>query len=121
THDRLSTLIHIDQPHRPLDVSELLHREHFHQFFQGADPAGKADEGIGKLFHAGLALSHGLNHLELTEARVRDFPIDELARNYSNHFTAGLQGGISRSPHQPDVAATVDHAPISTPKPPTQL
>lgn len=44
---------------------------------------------------------------------MRQFAVDELLRDDTNHLTAGLERGVGQDSHQANVARTVDQANVA--------
>ena len=84
--------------------------EDFEEFFEGSEASGKRDEGVGSLTHEGLACVHGVGDVQLGDALVGDFEIDQYFRNDADDIAASGEGCFSRSTHEADSGTAIDEA-----------
>jgi hypothetical protein len=68
----------------------------------------QGDKGIGEVGHAGLALVHGGDGVQLAKAGVGELFIGESAGNDADDAAAGGKRAIGEGAHEPDVAAAID-------------
>jgi hypothetical protein len=90
--------------------AELCPGEGFKEFVEGAETAGKSEEGVREFAHEGFAVVHGFYDVEVGEARVSDFLLDKAAGDDADDFAAGSKGGVGQSAHEADGGAAVDEA-----------
>jgi hypothetical protein len=79
----------------------------FEQLVHGADAAGQCEERVREIAHQELALRHRAHDVQLRQARVPDFAIDQQLRNHADHASSGRQSGVGQRPHQPHASAAV--------------
>ena len=63
--------------------------EDFEEFFEGAEASGERNEGIGALTHESFAGVHGVGDVQLGDALVSDFQIDQNFGNDADDFATG--------------------------------
>src|SRR5690606_2447574 len=88
--------------------AELAPGQHFEDFLHGAEAAGQGDERIGELEHVHLARVHRVDDFQPGQSAVGDFPVGQLLRDHTGHFTIGLEHRVGHRTHQADIAAAVD-------------
>ena len=93
--------------------AEGLPGEDLEEFFEGAEAAGKREEGVGLLSHESLAGVHGVDDVKLGDAAVGDFEIDEDLWDDAGDAATGGNGGVGDGLHKADVGAAVDEADIA--------
>ena len=69
--------VEVKQEDRLVVELEGLPGENLEHLFEGAEAAGKDEEGIGLLAHESFASVHGVGDVELGDAVVGDFEVDE--------------------------------------------
>ena len=104
---RVVETVHFEQAQRLGVVAQLAPGPDLEQLFQGAEPAGRGDEGVGQLGHARLARVHAVYHFQAGQALVADLGLLQALRDDPDHFAAGVCG-VRHGAHQTDRAATVD-------------
>jgi hypothetical protein len=82
----------------------------FEQLFEGSVAAGKDEEGVGELGHAGLALVHGFDELEAREAAVSDLAVGEDVGQNADDGCSGGKGGVGDCAHETDFGSAVDES-----------
>lgn len=104
---RIVETVHFEQAQRLGVVAQLAPGPDLEQLFQGAEPAGQGDEGVGQLGHARLARVHAVYHFQAGQALVADLGLLQALRMIPI-TAAGGQCGVRHGAHQTDRAATVD-------------
>ena len=80
----------------------------FEQLVHRADAAGQREECIRQIAHQELALGHRAHHVQLRQAGVADFAVDQHLRDHADDATAGRQRCIGERSHEADAPAAVD-------------
>src|SRR5262245_10475664 len=83
---------------------------HLEQLLHGADPTGQREERIRQLSHEGLALMQVLDDVQLSQATMGNFAVNELLGDDPDDTSTRLQHGVGELAHKTDVAAAVDKA-----------
>lgn len=86
--------------------------EDFEEFFEGSEAPGERNECISSLTHEGFAGVHGVGDVQLGDALVGDFQIDQNFRNDADDFAAGGQGCFCCGAHEADLGSAVDEADV---------
>jgi hypothetical protein len=84
--------------------------EDFEHFLECTVAAGEDQEGVGPLGHEGFAGVHGVGNVELGDALMGDFEVDEDVGDDADDVAAGGEGGVGHCAHEAGVAAAVDEA-----------
>ena len=85
----------VEQGERLGVIAKRVPRPRFEHLVERADAAGQADEGVAQLGHLGLALMHVGDRMELGQAGVRDFLIDQRLRDDAVNLAAGISITVS--------------------------
>lgn len=93
--------------------AERVPGEDLEELLEGAEASGKRDEGVSVLADEGLAGVHGVGDVQLGDAAVGDFEIDEHLWNNADDFTASGKRGFCDGAHEADLRASVDDADVS--------
>src|SRR5690606_25117535 len=99
--------IHLQQAQWLGMVAKLAPGPDLEQLFQGAEPAGQGDEGVGQFGHACLARVHTVHHFQVGQATVADFGSFQALRDDADDLATGIQCCIGDYAHQADSAAAV--------------
>ena len=102
--------VQIEQTARLLMVAELCPGEDFEKLFQGAAAAGQGDKSVGQLRHQGFSLMHGADDMEVGQAGVGDFPVDQGFGDDADHLSPVGQNRIGNGAHQTDAGPAVDQS-----------
>ncbi len=105
---RLPVAVDVEQPERLAMQAELLPREQLEQLVERPGAAGERDHRVGELGHQRLALVHGLDDVQLGQAGVGDFVLDEPVRDHSDNGAAGRQRRVRERAHEAHARASVD-------------
>jgi ribosome-associated protein len=106
--ERPVKVVAVEQCHGFGVEAQLAPRPRFEQLVEGAGSARESHKGVGQLRHAGLALVHGRDHFEPTEAGVAHLALDKETRYDADDLAASGQGSIRNNAHQADPPASVD-------------
>jgi hypothetical protein len=79
-------------------LEQLVHR---------ADATGQRQEHVRQLDHQRFAFGQRLHHVQLTQASVAHFAIQQHLWDDADHPSTGRQGGVRDGAHQPDLAPAV--------------
>src|SRR6266851_3949856 len=77
---------------------------------KGAEAAGKDEEGVGLFAHEGFAGVHRVGDVELGDAVVGDFEVDEDLGDDTDDTASGGEAGFGYGTHEADCGSTVDEA-----------
>jgi len=105
--------VYVEQDDGLLVDLEGLPGEDFEHLFEGAEAAGEDEEGIGLLSHEGLAGVHGVGDVELGDALVGDFEIDEDLGDDTDDAASVGKAGFGDSAHEADGSSAVDEANVA--------
>ncbi len=87
---------------------EGLPGENLKELLKGPKASRQDEEGVGAGAHESFARMHRLRNMELGEAIVSDFKIDEDPGDHTDDVTSGRERGPGDSPHQTRARPTVD-------------
>lgn len=105
--------VDVEEEYRFRVEFEGLPCEDLEQLFKGAEASGKGDEGIGLFAHEGFAGVHGVGNVELGDAMVCDFELDEDLGDHSDDATVGSERCLRGSLHEADVGSSIDKTDVS--------
>jgi len=80
----------------------------FEQFFESAVAAGKDEESVAELGHAGFALVHGFYIFEAREPAVGDLPAGENVRKDADDGCTRGKCRVGDGAHETGVGSAVD-------------
>ena len=80
----------------------------FENLLERPRPARQGNKAIRQRRHFGFPLVHILDHMQLCQAAVGNFPLHQAARHHADHHATGLQRRIGDRPHQTNFAAAID-------------
>ena len=92
---------------------ESLPGEDLEHLFEGSEAAWEDEKSIGLLTHEGLARVHGVGDVELGDAVVGDFEIDEDFGDDTYDATSVSEAGFSHGAHETDGGSAVDKADVA--------
>lgn len=90
--------------------AELTPCGYLEEFLPCSETARQRDECIRQARHHGLTFVHGRNDVQLAQAIVGDFLLDEGLRNHPDDASACLERRVGNNAHQPDIGAAVHDA-----------
>lgn len=88
--------------------AELCPGDGLEEFFEGAESAGKSDEGVGEIRHEGFASVHVGDEPHVLHTGVEKLAHGEQFGNYADDVATSCENGIGDDAHHADAAATVD-------------
>src|SRR4051812_12203866 len=89
-------------------MTELRPRPNLEQLLERSCSAGKRKESVGAVGHHGFPLVHRADLTQFGETRMRQFALDQGARDNADDTPASLHGGIGDRSHQADSRPAVD-------------
>jgi len=92
---------------------EGLPGEDFEELLEGAEAARQGDEGVGAAADEGLAGVHGVGDVQLGEAVVGDFEVDEKGWDDADDAAAGVECALGDGVHEADFGSAVDDADVA--------
>ena len=107
---RVIKAIHVDEHDGLVMQPQRLPREHLEQLLKRTVSAGQRDEGVGAAADELLAGVHGAGHVQLGQALVRDFEVDQHLRDHAHDVSTGREGRVRHGLHQAHACAAVDEA-----------
>ena len=104
--------VDVEQDDGLLVKLEGLPGEDFEHLFEGAEATGEDEEGVGLLTHECLASVHGVGDVELGDAVVGDFEIDEDLGDDAYDAASVGETGFGDGAHEADGGSAVDKADV---------
>lgn len=83
------------------------------EFLEGAEAAGKDEEGVGEFSHEAFTGVHGVDDMQFLHALVGDFLVDEDVRDDADDAAVLGKGRIGDCAHETDVRTAVDQADVA--------
>ena len=105
--------VDVEQDDGLLVKLEGLPGEDFEHLFEGAEATGEDEEGVGLLTHECLASVHGVGDVELGNAVVGDFEINEDFGDDAYDAASVGEAGFGDGAHEADGGSAVDEADVA--------
>lgn len=106
--ERVVETVDVEQKYRFLMELESLPGKNFEHLFEGAETAGKDEEGVGLFAYEGFAGVHGVGDVELGDALVGNLEIDQNLWDDAYDAASSGKARLGYRRHEADGSSAVD-------------